>query len=128
MLVAAVKWRALHSHNFLFKYENPIETDEAAMRILHVHLHVKPEHLDAFIAATIENARNSVQEAGIARFDFVQQVDDPTRFMLIEHYRTEEAIGAHKETAHFATWRNLVGEYMQGERTRAWYTPVYPAA
>ena len=98
------------------------------MRILHVHLQVKPEHLDAFIAETIENARNSVQEAGIARFDFVQQVDDLTRFMLIEHYRTEEAIGAHKETAHFARWRDTVGEYLVGERTRAWYTPVYPQA
>ena len=71
------------------------------MHIVHVFVHVKPEHLEAFKAATIENARNSVQEPGIARFDVIQQADDPTRFVLIEVYRTPDDPAKHKETAHY---------------------------
>ena len=74
------------------------------MLILHVHIHVKPEHLEAFLKATIENAANSVKEPGVARFDVIQQADDPTRFMLVEVYRDLEATVAHKETAHYHAW------------------------
>lgn len=72
------------------------------MLIVHVHAHVKAEHIEAFKQATAENARNSVQEPGIARFDVIQQPDDPSRFVLVEVYRTAEAPAAHKETRHYA--------------------------
>ncbi|MGC8782311.1 MAG: putative quinol monooxygenase, partial [Anaerolineae bacterium] len=72
------------------------------MLIVQVHVHVKPEFVDAFIAATVENARHSVQEPGIARFDVLQQADDPTRFILVEVYRTADDPARHKETAHYA--------------------------
>ena len=78
------------------------------MLIVHVHVHVKPECVEAFRAATIENARQSVQEAGIARFDVGQQMDDPTRFVLVEVYRSTDAPAKHKETAHYAKWRDAV--------------------
>ena len=68
------------------------------MYIVHVFVHVKPEHWHAFKAATIENARNSVKEPGIARFDVIQQADDPTRFVLVEVYRTPDDPAKHKET------------------------------
>ncbi len=71
------------------------------MLVVHVYIHVKPESVDAFQQATIENASQSVQEPGIARFDMIQQMDDPTRFMLIEVYRTPDDPARHKETAHY---------------------------
>jgi quinol monooxygenase YgiN len=97
------------------------------MLILQVHIRVKPEFLEEFRAATIENARNSAQEPGIARFDFLEHQDDPTRFSLWEVYRTEEAIAAHKQTAHYAKWVETVGHMFDGERTRTWYKSVFPA-
>src|SRR5690242_4965748 len=69
---------------------------EKSMHILHVFLHVKPEYVESLKAATIENARNSVQEAGIARFDVIQQADDPTRFVLVEFYRSNDARAQHR--------------------------------
>jgi (4S)-4-hydroxy-5-phosphonooxypentane-2,3-dione isomerase len=94
--------------------------------IVQVFIHVKPDHLDAFRAATIENARNSVQEPGIARFDVLQQADDPTRFVLVEIYRSEEAIARHKETAHYALWRDDVTPMLAESRTRLTYANVFP--
>ena len=76
------------------------------MLIVHVHVHVKRESVAEFRKATIDNGRSSIQEPGIARFDVVQQQDDETRFVLIEVYRTPEAAVAHKETAHYAKWRD----------------------
>ena len=96
------------------------------MLVLHVHVHVKPKAVEAFRAATFENARNSVQEAGIARFDVVQQMDDPTRFMLVEAYRTEEAVTAHKATAHYAQWRDAVADMMAEPRVFLKYANVFP--
>ncbi len=96
------------------------------MLIVHVYAHVKPEHVEAFKAATAENARNSVQEPGIARFDVIQQKDDPTRFVLVEVYRTVEATDRHKQTAHYLTWRDTVGPMMAEPRTRVEYTNIYP--
>ena len=96
------------------------------MLIVHVHVHVKPESVTAFREATLENARHSVQEPGIARFDVVQQQDDPTRFVLIEVYRTVEAAAAHKETAHYAKWRDAVAPMMAEPRQRVQYNAVFP--
>jgi quinol monooxygenase YgiN len=97
------------------------------MLILQVHIQVKPECLDAFRAATIENARNSAQEPGIARFDFLEHNDDPTRFSLWEVYKTEAAVAAHKETAHYANWVETVAGMFAESRTRTWYKSVFPA-
>ena len=97
------------------------------MLIVHVHVHVKPESVDAFKSATTDNARNSVREPGIARFDVVQQSDDPTRFVLVEVYRTAEASAAHKETAHYQTWRDTVADMMAEPRTSVKYANTFPA-
>jgi len=97
------------------------------MLIVHVHTHVKPEFVDAFKEATVENARNSVKEPGVARFDVIQQVDDPTRFILVEVYRTAEAPGEHKETAHYQVWRDKVAEMMAEPRTSVKYSNAFPA-
>jgi (4S)-4-hydroxy-5-phosphonooxypentane-2,3-dione isomerase len=94
------------------------------MLIVHVHVHVKPECVEAFRAATIENARQSVQEPGIARFDVGQQMDDPTRFVLVEAYRTPDAPAKHKETAHYAKWRDAVASMMAEPRTSVKYREV----
>ncbi len=97
------------------------------MLVVHVHVHVKPEYVDAFREATIENARHSVQEPGIARFDVIQQTDDPTRFVLVECYRTAEAPAQHKETAHYLRWRDAVADMMAEPRTSVKYTNIFPA-
>ena len=96
------------------------------MFIVHVHVHVKPEAVDAFQEATIENARNSVQEPGIARFDVVRQDDDPTRFVLVEVYRTPEDPARHKETAHYRKWKDTVGAMMAKPRRSTKLVNVYP--
>jgi autoinducer 2-degrading protein len=97
------------------------------MLVVHVQVQVKPECVDAFKTATLANARASVQEPGIARFDVVQQADDPTRFVLIEAYRTPSAPAAHKETAHYAAWRDTVASMMAEPRTSVKYGNVFPA-
>ncbi len=96
------------------------------MQIVLVHVHVKPEYVEAFKQASIENASNSVKEPGIARFDFIQQADDPTRFVLVEIYRTADAPAAHKETAHYAKWRDTVAEMMAEPRQGIKYTNLFP--
>ncbi|HXT39520.1 MAG TPA: putative quinol monooxygenase [Candidatus Angelobacter sp.] len=96
------------------------------MLIVHVQVHVKPEHVEAFKAATLENARNSVKEPGIARFDVAQQQDDPTRFVLVEVYRDADAPAKHKETAHYAKWRDAVAPMMAGPRTSVKLVNVFP--
>ena len=96
------------------------------MLIVHVHVHVKPESVAEFRQATLENARASVQEPGIARFDVVEQQDDATRFVLIEAYRAPEAPAAHKETAHYAKWRDAVAPMMAEPRQSVKYSAVFP--
>jgi autoinducer 2-degrading protein len=96
------------------------------MFIVHVNVHVKPEFVEAFKEATIENARNSVQEPGIARFDVIQQLDDPTRFVLVEVYRDDSAPGEHKKTAHYQTWRDTVAEMMAEPRSSVKYDNIFP--
>ncbi len=96
------------------------------MLVVHVHVHVKSDQVEAFRQASIENARHSVQEPGIARFDVIQQQDDPTRFILVEVYRTPEDPAKHKETAHYQQWRDTVAEMMAEPRTSVKYTNVFP--
>lgn len=96
------------------------------MLIVHVHIRVKPEFVNAFIEATTENARHSIQEPGIARFDFLTQSDDPNLFVLIEVYRSPGAVEQHRATAHYAKWRDTVAEMMAEPRSRVEYSNVFP--
>ena len=96
------------------------------MNIVHVHVHVKPEFLEAFKQATIENATNSVKEAGVARFDVIQQNDDPTWFILVEIYRSADAPAAHKATVHYARWRDTVEKMMAEPRQGIKFTNIFP--
>ena len=98
------------------------------MLIVHVFVHVKPESVEAFRAATLENARNSVQEPGVVRFDVAQQDDDPNRFLLMEIYRTPEDPARHKETAHYAAWRDAVEPMMAEPRRSVKYHEIFPDA
>jgi (4S)-4-hydroxy-5-phosphonooxypentane-2,3-dione isomerase len=95
--------------------------------IVHVHVRVKPDAVEAFRAASFDNAQNSVREPGVARFDVVQSSDDPTRFVLLEVYRTPEAPAAHKATAHYLRWRDAVADLMAEPRTAVRYVNVFPA-
>ena len=96
------------------------------MLVVHVHVHVKPECINDFIAASSENARQSAQEAGIARFDVVQQQEDPTRFVLVEVYRTPKSPAAHKATPHYAKWRDAVEPMMAEPRFSVKFTNLFP--
>lgn len=97
-----------------------------SLLIVEVSAHVKPGAVDAFRAATLANARASVREPGIARFDVLQDRDDPSRFVLIEVYRTPDAPAAHKATAHYAAWRDAVAELMAEPRTSRKFVNVFP--
>jgi autoinducer 2-degrading protein len=96
------------------------------MLIIQVYVHIKPEFIEAFAEATQENARQSVLEPGIARFDVIQQIDDPARFLLVEVYRTEADPGRHKETAHYKKWRDTVEKMMAEPRTSIKYKNCFP--
>jgi quinol monooxygenase YgiN len=96
------------------------------MLILLVNIYIKAEHLDAFKTATIENASNSLKEAGVARFDLLQDTDNPTHFQLIEVYRDRDAIAAHKQTAHYDAWVRKVDHMFAEPRTRALFQNVFP--
>ena len=94
--------------------------------VVHVSAHVLPDAVEAFRAASLDNARESVREPGVARFDVVQSTEDPTRFVLVEVYRTPDAPAAHKQTAHYARWRDAVADLMAEPRTSARYVNVFP--
>lgn len=96
------------------------------MLVVHVHVHVKPDSAEAFRDASLANALQSIQEPGIARFDVCQQNDDPTRFVLVEVYRTPDDPARHKETAHYAIWRDTVADMMAEPRNSVKLTNVYP--
>jgi quinol monooxygenase YgiN len=96
------------------------------MHIVLVNVRVKAECVEAFRAATLENARQSVNEPGIARFDVLQQTEDATRFVLIEAYRSDEAPAQHKETRHYQVWRDTVAPMMAEPRSSAKYSMVSP--
>ncbi len=96
------------------------------MLIVHVHIQVKADQIEAFQAACAENSRNSLLEPGIARFDVLQQNDDPTRFLLVEIYRTADAPAAHKQTAHYQKWAETVSDMMAAPRSSVKFTRLYP--
>jgi autoinducer 2-degrading protein len=96
------------------------------MHIVHVHIHVKPEFVEAFKQVTLENATKSLRETGNVRFDVVQQSEDPTKFVLVEIYRTAEASAAHKETAHYRLWRDAVMKMMAEPRQGIRYNNIFP--
>jgi (4S)-4-hydroxy-5-phosphonooxypentane-2,3-dione isomerase len=96
------------------------------MLIVHVQVHVKPDSVEAFLQASIENARNSVQEPGIARFDVIQNATDPTRFVFVEVYRDANAPAQHKATAHYAAWRDSVADMMAEPRTSVQFHNIFP--
>jgi quinol monooxygenase YgiN len=98
----------------------------ASMFIVHVHVCVKPESIEAFKAATLANARASVQEPGVARFDVVQQTDDVTKFVLVEVYRDAASAAAHKETKHYPIWRDAVTDMMAEPRTSMKFQNIFP--
>jgi quinol monooxygenase YgiN len=96
------------------------------MHVVHVLVRVKPEAVESFRRATIDNARSSLQEPGIVRFDVGQRTDDPTRFVLVEVYRTKSDPPRHRETAHYAAWRDTVEPMMAEARVKVEYVNVFP--
>ena len=96
------------------------------MLIVHVDVHVKPEFVEEFLQASLENGRHSVQEVGIARFDVLQRNDDPSRFVFVEVYRTPEAPAAHKQTAHYLKWRDTVAGMMAEPRSSLQFSNSFP--
>jgi len=96
------------------------------MLVVHVHVRVKAEAIGAFKSATLANARESIREPGIARFDILQQQDEPTRFLFTEVYRSAEAAAAHKETRHYQTWRDAVAPMMAEPRSSAKFANLFP--
>jgi autoinducer 2-degrading protein len=97
------------------------------MLVVHVHVHVKPECVEVFQQATLANARASLKEPGVARFDVMQQQDDATRFVLVEAYRTPDAPAAHKATKHYETWRDAVATMMAEPRFSVKFGNLFPA-
>ncbi len=97
-----------------------------SLLLVHVHVRVKPESVEPFRRATRENAEQSVREPGVARFDVVQDAEDPTFFVLVEVYRDSQAPAAHKETAHYEKWRDAVAEMMAEPRWARKYVNVFP--
>jgi (4S)-4-hydroxy-5-phosphonooxypentane-2,3-dione isomerase len=96
------------------------------MFILIVQVQVKPETVEAFRTAILDNASNTLKEPGVVRFDVLQQHDDPTRFALYEVYREQEDWMRHKETAHYLRWRDTVADMMAEPRTGTRYTELFP--
>ena len=94
------------------------------MRILHVYLNIQPDKIDAFKELARFNAANSTQEPGCLRFEALQKEDEPTRFMLIEHYVDEAAIESHRQTDHFARWSREIGDLVTADRTRDWWVAL----
>ena len=96
------------------------------MLVVHVHVRVKPECVADFKSATLANARESLREPGVARFDVVQQQDDPARFVLVEVYRDAAAAAAHKETRHYPVWRDAVAPMMAEPRHSVKFNNLFP--
>jgi (4S)-4-hydroxy-5-phosphonooxypentane-2,3-dione isomerase len=96
------------------------------MHIVLVHIQVKPEFIDSFIAATEENARNSILEPGVVRFDFLQQTEDPKKFTLVEVYQHTDDPLRHRETRHYLAWRDAVTDMMAEPRVGIKYKNIFP--
>lgn len=97
------------------------------MFIVHVHVRVKADAIEAFRRATLENARQSVQEPGIARFDVLQDASEPSQFLLIEVYREAEGQARHRETHHYQIWRDAVADLMAEPRASVKYKNIFPS-
>jgi (4S)-4-hydroxy-5-phosphonooxypentane-2,3-dione isomerase len=115
---------ALNLANFRLRLEPAVA--KFPMFIVHVFIQVKPDSLEAFRNATIENASNSLQEPGVVRFDVIQQRDDPTQFVLVEVYQTEGDTASHKRTPHYAKWQAAVENLLSQPRSRIFYQNVFP--
>jgi (4S)-4-hydroxy-5-phosphonooxypentane-2,3-dione isomerase len=100
---------------------------DGRMLVVHVHVRVRPERVDDFLAATLANARASVEEPGVLRFDVIRDQTDPAHVVLVEVYRDVDASAAHKETSHYATWRDAVAEMMAQPRASTKFDVVFPA-
>jgi (4S)-4-hydroxy-5-phosphonooxypentane-2,3-dione isomerase len=96
------------------------------MLVVHVHVRIRPERIGDFLAATVINARASLAEPGVLRFDVLQDQADPAHAVLVEVYRNDEAAAAHKLTPHYATWRDAVAEMMAQPRESDRYSAVFP--
>ena len=96
------------------------------MLVVHVQVRVHAESAEAFRRATLANARQSLAEPGVARFDVLQQAEDSTRFLLVEAYRTPEAAAAHKETPHYLAWRDAVAPMMAEPRKSVKFANLFP--
>ncbi len=96
------------------------------MYIVHLFIHVKPDKVGEFEAATLENAQNTLKEPGVARFDLIRQLDDPTRYVLLEVYHSPEDHPRHKETDHYKRWQQIAEPLMAEPRTRIIYQNVFP--
>jgi autoinducer 2-degrading protein len=96
------------------------------MFVVHINIKIKPEYIEEFKQLCVENAQNSVKEAGIKRFDVLQQSDDPTRFVLVEAYFDENGVAQHKQTAHYNKWQKTVENMVVGQRTKTRFVPVWP--
>ena len=97
------------------------------MLIVHVHVRVRPERTADFLAATLVNARASLGEPGVLRFDVIQEDADPGHVVLVEVYRDADAAAAHKLEPHYATWRDTVAEMMAEPRASTKFSAVFPA-
>jgi autoinducer 2-degrading protein len=100
---------------------------QAGLLVVHVQCHLRPDDVAAFADATLINARASLQEPGVARFDVIQDREDPTRFVLVEVYRNKDAPAAHKATTHYQRWRDTVAPMMAEPRTSRTYVNLHPA-
>ena len=98
------------------------------MLIVHVQVHVVPDEVPAFLAATEANATASLEEPGVLRFDVISDLTDPAHIVLVEVYRDDSAAAAHKETAHYALWRDTVADMMAEPRRSQKYSQVFPEA
>ncbi len=96
------------------------------MIIAHIYVQVNADHLETFIAAITENARQSVQEPGILRFDVMQQADDPTKFVFVEIYEGDDAVAAHRDSAHFKAYREAAGDLIVA-REVVRYNTIFPS-
>lgn len=96
------------------------------MLVVHVHVRVQPERVEEFLAATLDNARASLEEPGVLRFDVIQDQADAAHVVLVEVYRDAEAAAAHKETRHYATWRDTVADMMAEPRASTKFSAVFP--
>jgi quinol monooxygenase YgiN len=106
--------------------KNPAYIGDNSMLVAIINVHVKPDCIEAFKAAILDNASNSIKESGVTRFDVYQQREDPTRFTLVEIYKTDDAVDRHRETAHYIRWRDSVADMMAEPRLRTTYDIYFP--